>query len=88
MAVDLSKIMASAERITTVKGAVLAFVSGVPQLVRDAIAADDAGEAVHLNALADRFEADASEIMTAITTGTPAEEEPEPIPEPAPSPEA
>lgn len=80
MAVDLSRITASAERITSVKGSVLAFVSGVPQLIRDAIAADDAGDATNLNALADKLEGDASEIMTAITAGTPAESEPEPAP--------
>lgn len=78
MAVDLSKITASVERITTVKGSVLAFVNSVPQLIRDAIAADDAGDATNLNALADRLETDASEITTAITAGTPAAGEPTP----------
>lgn len=81
MAVDLSRITAASERVTSVKGAVLTFVSGVPQLIRDAIAADDAGDATNLNALADKLEADASEIMTAITAGTPAENEPEPTPD-------
>jgi hypothetical protein len=80
MAVDLAKITASAERITSVKGSVLAFVAGVPQLIRDAIAADDMADATNINALADKLEVDASEIMTAITAGTPAESEPEPTP--------
>lgn len=78
MAVDLSKITASVERITTVKGSVLAFISSVPDLIRSAIAADDAGDATNLNALADKLETDAGEIMTAITAGTPASGEPEP----------
>lgn len=80
MPVDLSKITAAAERITNVKGAVLTFIANVPQLVRDAIAADDVTDATHLNALADKFETDASEIMAAIVAGTPAENEPEPTP--------
>jgi hypothetical protein len=84
MAVDLTKLTAAAEKITTVKGSVLAFLSGVPQLIRDAIAADDAGDAVNLNALADKLEADAVEITTALAAHTPAEPEPEPVPEPAP----
>lgn len=83
MAVDLSKITASVERITTVKGSVLTFVSSVPQLIRDAIAADDAGDATNLNALADKLESDAGEIMTAITAGTPSSGEPTPT-EPTP----
>ena len=78
MAVDLSKITASVERISTVKGSVLAFISSVPGLIRDAIAADDAGDATNLNALADKLEADANEITTAITAGTPASDEPTP----------
>lgn len=85
MAVDLSKITASVERITTVKGSVLAFVNSVPGLIRDAIAADDAGELVNVNALADRLESDAAEITNAITAGTSAEGEPTPTPaEPTP----
>lgn len=82
MAVDLSKLTAAAERITTVKGSVLAFVNGVPGLIRDAIAADDMSDATNINALADRLEADAVEITTAITSGTPASGEPEPVPAP------
>jgi hypothetical protein len=78
MAVDLSKITASVEKMSTVKSSVLAFVSSVPQLMRDAIAADDATDATNINALADRLEAEASEITAAITAGTPAESEPEP----------
>lgn len=80
MAVDLSKLTAAAERITTVKGSVLAFINGVPGLIRDAIVADDMSDATNINALADRLEADAAEITTAITSGTPAEGEPEPTP--------
>lgn len=51
MAVDLSKLTAAAERINTVKGAVLAFVQGVPGLIRDAVAADDMADATNINAL-------------------------------------
>jgi hypothetical protein len=80
MAVDLSKITASVERMSTVKGSVLAFVSSVPQLMRDAIAADDMADATNINALADKLEADASDITTAITAGTPASGEPTPPP--------
>lgn len=80
MAVDLTKLQASVERITSVKGAVLAFIQNVPGLIRDAIAADDLGDATNINALADRLETDGNEIMTAIVAGTPAEGEPEPTP--------
>ena len=80
MAVDLAKLTAAAEKITTVKGAVLAFINGVPGLIRDAVAADDIADATNINALADKLEADAGEITAAITTGTPAEGEPEPPP--------
>ena len=86
MAVDLTKLTASVERIASVKGAVLAFVSGVPQLIRDAVAADDMADATNINALADRLEVEATEITTAITASTPAEPEPEPTPEPTPEP--
>lgn len=80
MPVDLSRVTAASERITTVKGAVLTFIANVPQLVRDAIAADDVADATNLNALADKFETDANEIMAAIVAHTPAETEPEPAP--------
>lgn len=80
MPVDLARITAASERITNVKGAVLTFIANVPQLVRDAIAADDVTDATNLNALADKFETDANEIMNAIVSGTPAEGEPEPAP--------
>lgn len=80
MAVDLAKITAAAEKITTVKGSILTFISGVPQLIRDAITADDINDATNLNALADRLETDAGEITTALTAHTPAEPEPTPAP--------
>jgi hypothetical protein len=76
MAIDLTKLTASAERITNAKDAVLAFIQGVPGLVRDAIAKDDISDAANINALADRFEADAVAITNAIVAGTPAEEPP------------
>lgn len=84
MAVDLTKLTAAAEKITTVKGSILAFLNGVPQLIRDAVAADDMADATNINALADRLEAEAGEITTALAAHTPAEPEPEPTPEPTP----
>lgn len=85
MAVDLTKLTAAAEKITTVKGSILAFLNGVPQLIRDAVAADDMADATNINALADRLEAEAGEITAALAAHTPAEPEPEPVPvEPTP----
>lgn len=70
MAVDLTKLTAASERITNARDAVLAFIQGVPGLIRDAIAADDATDATNINALADKLEADATTITEAIMAGT------------------
>lgn len=80
MPVDLTKINASVDRMTTVKASVIAFISSVPQLIRDAITADDLTDATNVNALADRLEADATDIMNHIVANTPAESEPTPPP--------
>lgn len=70
MAVDLKKLEASVERITSAKDAVLAFINGVPGLIRDAVAADDAADTTHIDALADTLESRATEITNAILAGT------------------
>lgn len=70
MPVDLTRLTAASERITNARDAVLAFIQGVPGLIRDAIAADDAGDATNLNALADKLENDATVITDAIMAGT------------------
>ena len=70
MAVDLTKLTASVERITNAKDAVLAFINGVPDLIRDAVAKDDVADATNINALADTLETRATEITDAIVAGT------------------
>ena len=70
MAVDLTKLTASVERITNAKDAVLAFINGVPDLIPDAVAKDDVGDATNINALADTLETRATEITDAIVAGT------------------
>jgi hypothetical protein len=70
MAVDLTKLTASAERITSAREAVLTFINGVPGLIRDAVAKDDAEDTTHIDALADRLEKDATTITDAIMAGT------------------
>lgn len=79
MPIDLTKLTASAERISSARDAVLAFISGVPGLIREAVAADDITDATNVNALADKLEADATVITNAILagTGTPGEPDPE-----------
>lgn len=81
MAVDLTKLTAASERITNAKDAVLAFIQGVPGLIRDAIAADDVADATNINALADKLEADATTITDAIMAGTGGGTPPPPPPE-------
>lgn len=76
MAVDLAKLTAASERITNARDAVLAFIQGVPGLIRDAVAKDDITDATNINALADKLESDAAAITDAIVAGTPAEEPP------------
>lgn len=76
MPVDITKLTAASERITNAKDAVLAFISGVPDLIRAAIAEDDVADATAINALADKLEADAQVITDAIVARTPAEEPP------------
>lgn len=70
MPVDLTKLTAASERITNARDAVLAFIQGVPGLIRDAIAADDITDATHVNALADKLEGDATAITDAILAHT------------------
>lgn len=70
MAVDLTKLTAASERITNARDAVLAFINGVPDLIRDAVAKDDVTDATNINALADKLEADATTITDAILAGT------------------
>lgn len=70
MAVDLTRLTAASERITNARDAVLAFIQGVPGLIRDAIAADDVTDATNINTLADKLEADATVITDAIMAGT------------------
>jgi hypothetical protein len=74
MAVDLTRLTAASERITNAREAVLAFINGVPGLIRDAVAKDDVTDATNINALADKLETDATTITDAILAGTPAEE--------------
>jgi hypothetical protein len=76
MAVDITKLTAASEHITSARDAVLAFISGVPNLIRDAVAKDDVTDATNINALADKLEADATAIADAIVANTPAAEPP------------
>lgn len=70
MALDLTKIKAAVARNRTVDGSAMEFIRNVPQLIRDAIAADDVTDATNLNALADDIEASTSELEAALTANT------------------
>lgn len=70
MPVDLTKLTAASERITNARDAVLAFIQGVPELVRDALEKDNITDATNVNALADKLEGDAQVITDAILAGT------------------
>lgn len=72
MALDLARIRASVARNTSVDGSAREFIRSVPQLIRDAIAADDVQDATHLNALADEIDASSDSVVAAITENTPA----------------
>lgn len=72
MAVDLTRLRAATARNTTVDGSAIAFIRGVPQLIREAIAADDVEDATNLNALADEIEASTDSLAAAIVENTPA----------------
>lgn len=72
MALDLTRIRAASARNTTVDGSAKELISKIPQLIRDAIAADDVEDATNLNALADEFEASSDSLAAAITENTPA----------------
>ena len=72
MPVDLTRIRAAAARNTTVDGSAKELINKIPQLIRDAIAADDVEDATNLNALADEFEASSDSLASAVTENTPA----------------
>lgn len=72
MAVDLTRVRAAVARNRTVDGSAIEFIRSVPQLIREAIAADDVEDATNLNALADDIEASTTELASAITENTPA----------------
>lgn len=73
MAVDLTRIREAVSRNTSVDSSAIEFIRSVPQLIRDAIAADDVQDATNLNALADEIEASTDSLAAAITENTPAE---------------
>lgn len=72
MAVDLSKVRDAVARETTVNDSAVAFIKSVPQLIRDAIAADDIADATNINALADSIEANSTSLAAAVAENTPA----------------
>lgn len=71
MALDFSKMEAAVERNDTVDGSAGTLIDSIPQLIRDAIAADDVTDASHLNALADRFEASSTQLAAKVVANTP-----------------
>jgi hypothetical protein len=72
MAVDLTRIRAAVANNRTVDGSAVALLRGIPQLIRDAITADDVEDATNLNALADDLEASSADLAAAVTENTPA----------------
>lgn len=71
MAVDLTKLRAAVARNTTVDGSAIELLRGIPNLIREAIAADDVTDATNINALADEIETSTTSLASAITENTP-----------------
>jgi hypothetical protein len=71
MALDFSRMETAVTRNDTVDGSAVELINSIPQLIREAIAADDVGDATNLNALADRFEASSDRLAAAILANTP-----------------
>lgn len=71
MALDLSRVEAAVTRNDTVDGSATELINSIPQLIRDAIAADNLTNATNLNALADRFEASSDRLAAAVLANTP-----------------
>lgn len=76
MAIDLSKLRNAVSRNTTVDGSARELLNRIPQLIRDAIAKDDIGDATNINALADELEASNDGLAADVVANTPAAEEP------------
>lgn len=70
MALDLARVRAAVARNTTVDGSAREYIRSVPQLIRDAIAADDLQDATHLNALVEEMESSTDGLMADLTANT------------------
>ncbi len=70
MAVDLTKLRDTVAKATSVEASAAALLRGIPQLIRDAIAADDVADATNINALADSIEASSTDLGAAVAENT------------------
>lgn len=73
MAVDLTGLQNAVSRNTSVDGSAAAMIRGIAQQIRDAIAADDIGDATNINALVAQLEASNDDLAAAVAENTPAE---------------
>jgi ribosomal protein S20 len=76
MAVDLSGLQAAVARNTTVDDSAATMIRGIAKQIRDAIAADDIGDATNINALAAQLESSTDNLAGAVSENTPAAETP------------
>lgn len=72
MAVDLSGLQAAVARNRSVDDSAAAMIRGIAQQIRDAIAADDIGDATNINALAAELESSTDNLAGAVSENTPA----------------
>lgn len=72
MAVDLSALQAATARNATVDGSAVELIRGITQRIKDAIAADDIGDATNINALVAELEASTDSLASAVSENTPA----------------
>jgi hypothetical protein len=72
MAVDLTGLQAAVARNRTVDDSAAAMIRGIAQQIRDAIAADDIGDATNINALVTELESSSDSLAAAVSENTPA----------------
>ncbi len=70
MAVDLSALEAAVANNNTVDASAIAVIEGITQQIRDAIAADDLGDAEAINALVASLEASTTSLAAAVSANT------------------
>lgn len=72
MAVDLTGLRAAVANATTVDASAAAIIRGIVQQIKDAIAADDLGDATAINELVTSLEGSTGDLAAAVSENTPA----------------